>query len=50
MEDLIKPKQEEISVYNTLRVIYNKFIKNQRGVSEWFMVRSWKGRVGATPP
>ena len=22
----------------------------QRGVSEWLMVRSWKGRVGATPP
>ena len=29
--------------------MYNVFI-NRRGVSERLMVRSWKGRVGATPP
>ena len=37
-------------MYLQSTVVYVEWIHNHRGVSEWLMVRSWKGRVGATPP
>ena len=36
-------------VYNEDLLKYNKKAI-QRGVSEWLMVQSWKGCVGAIPP
>ena len=38
------------TIKNVLYIIKKRESTTQRGVSEWLMVRSWKGRVGATLP